>query len=159
LHHSFRRTFCRLVRVVSRLNTGVRQTILDVICGRSRFFAVGRGFGFRVVASVAARTEPMLFSRSSCRLRRGWQGVRQRSRARCPLRYRVAACRGLIEEPTLAGLRTGNPDTLASAAPRCVECVVLLARVACGEGRGHGETNTVHLGITSEFGRGATFDR
>jgi hypothetical protein len=44
LHHSFRRTFCRLVRVVSRPNTGVRQTILDVICGRSRFFAGGRGF-------------------------------------------------------------------------------------------------------------------
>jgi len=73
MHHFYRRTFCRLVRVVSRPNTEVRQTILDVICGRSRFFAVGRGFGFRVVASVAARPEPMLFSRSSCRLRRGWK--------------------------------------------------------------------------------------
>jgi hypothetical protein len=49
------------------------------------------------------------------------------------------------------GLRTGNPDTLASAASRCVDGVVFLARVACGEGRGRGETNTVHLGITGRI--------
>jgi hypothetical protein len=32
------------------------------------------------------------------------------------------------------GLADGNPDTLASATSRCVECLVILARVACGEG-------------------------
>jgi hypothetical protein len=33
-----------LVRVVSRPNTRVRQTILDVICGPIAVFAAGRGF-------------------------------------------------------------------------------------------------------------------
>jgi hypothetical protein len=43
-------------------------------------FVVDHGFspsievlGYRVVASVAARSVPMLFSRCSCRLRRGWK--------------------------------------------------------------------------------------
>jgi hypothetical protein len=60
----------------------------------------------------------------------------------------VTACRGSVEDETLVIWWTGNPDTVASAASRCADGAVLLARVACGKGRGYGETNTVHVGIT-----------
>lgn len=57
----FAERLCRLVRVVSRPIAGVRQTVLDVICGPIAVFRRrSRFLGYRVVASAAARTVPTL---------------------------------------------------------------------------------------------------
>lgn len=57
--------------VVSWPMAGVRQTVLDVICGFDRGFSPRSRSGRRAVASAAARPVPMPDSRSSRRLRRG----------------------------------------------------------------------------------------
>jgi len=114
---------------------------------RSWFFAAGRGlwiprggFGRCTPETNAALLK---FVSLAARVER----ERQKSRVRCSrcsrslgatlagvsvIRFRGAACRDLAEGPR--SFADGNPDTLASATSRCVECLVILSRVACGEG-------------------------
>jgi hypothetical protein len=121
--------------VVSRPMTGVRQTVLDVICGSIAVFRRRSRFGCRVVTSVAARRLPMPGSESSRPLavtggpgstavssggihvavRARWGQPRQVWAQHSDAGSRLAVARSTN---TSVRWRTGNPGTLASAASR-----------------------------------------
>lgn len=168
---SFRRTFCRLVRVVSRPITGVRQTVLDVICGSIAVFRRRSRFcGYRVVASAAARAVPKLCLWKLVSLAMwtdgsttevsgevfmvfalvGGNSNRGERHSNVGSRLAVAWSRN----ETLVNLVDGEPGYpgFGCTALRGRRCA--LGLVACGEGRGHGETNTVHWASPSSLEEG-----
>jgi hypothetical protein len=140
--------------VVSRPWTGVRQTVLDVICGSITVLTAGRGSvtawwlrsphvgthaGLRTFALLAAR---MRRDRRKCR--RGfhrfvlvrWGQLRQAKAGHSDAGSRLAVARS-TNASSMCGRGTRVPELVLHRAR--VEGVACLAPAACGKGRGCGE--------------------